>query len=66
MHFIIDGLAEDLQGKEKSQLKELIASLIDKITLDPLTLECCIHYHIATDDSLVMASPRGFEPLLPP
>ena len=66
MHFIIDGLAEDLQGKEKSKLKELIASLVDKIILDPLTVECCIHYPIVVDDSLVMASPRGFEPLLPP
>ena len=57
MCFIIDGLAEDIQGKEKSKLKELIGSLVDKITLDPLTLECCIHYHIAVDDSLSVASP---------
>ena len=66
MHFIIDGLAEDLQEKEKSKLKELIASLVEKITLDPLSLECCIHYKTAVDDSLTMASPGGFEPPLPP
>ena len=57
MCFIIEGLAEDIQGKEKSKLKELIGSLVDKITLDPLTLECCIHYHIVVDDSLSVASP---------
>ena len=62
MHFIIDGLAEDLQGKEKSKLKELIASFVDKITLYQLTLECCIHYHIAVDNSLVWRPQGGSNP----
>jgi len=30
MHFFVDGLAENLQGKEKSKLKELIGSLVEK------------------------------------
>lgn len=41
-------------------MEELIPSLVERIILNPKTLQCEIHY------SVKLASPRGFEPLLPP
>ena len=64
-HLIIH-LADELHEKDKSKLKNLINSMVDRITLDPLTLECRIHYKIAVENGPEMASPGGFEPPLPP
>ena len=63
---LINNLADELHEKDKSKLKNLINSMINRVSLNPLTQECCIHYKIAEDDSLAMASPGGFEPPLPP
>lgn len=49
-----------------AEIKDLIASTIERVTLDPLDLSCRIHYRIVADMWVSMASPRGFEPLLPP
>ncbi len=50
--------------KDAADPKTLLATVVDRITLDPDTLECQIHYRLPK--WLCMASPRGFEPLLPP
>ena len=39
---------------------------VERITLDPTNHECQINYRIGRDLRNKMASPRGFEPLLPP
>ena len=63
-------LAADLDETPRTQWKNLLHILIGKIVLDPKTLHCQIHYRVNThqmqDDTLNSASPRGFEPLLPP
>lgn len=50
--------------KESADPKALLKTVVSRITLDPGTLECQIHYQLPR--WLCMASPRGFEPLLPP
>ena len=50
--------------KESADPKALLKTVVNRITLDPGTLECQIHYQLPR--WLCVASPRGFEPLLPP
>ena len=50
--------------KEAADPKALLKTVVGRITLDPGTLACQIHYQLPR--WLSMASPRGFEPLLPP
>ena len=38
----------------------------EKIVLDPESLDCKICYRIPVEDRNKVASPREFEPLLPP
>ena len=59
---LLVGLCDDLEGQNRDGLKIMLAGLIDKIVLDPATRNCEIHYKISVDS---VASPRGFEPLLP-
>ena len=63
---LLGGISMQINDSSRDRLKNLISTLVEKITLDPATLECQIHYKVAVDCSLSMASPRGFEPLLPP
>ena len=63
---ILKNFTENFRSIPKERWKESIKPLVEHIVLDPETLDCCIHYRIAVDDRLGMASPRGFEPLLPP
>ena len=51
---------------DREPLKEALTGLIDKVTLDPTTLDCQIHYQIGVGRGNKMASPRGVEPLSPP
>ena len=59
------GLAEDIDSFSKESLKEFLSNLIGQVTLDPASHECQIDYRIAVDLRNKVASPRGFEPLLP-
>ena len=61
----LQGLAEDIDSLSKESLKEFLSNLIGQVTLDPVTHECRIDYRIAVDLRNKVASPRGFEPLLP-
>ncbi len=63
---ILKNFTENFRSIPKERWKESIRPLVEHIVLDPETLDCCIHYRIVVDDRLGMASPRGFEPLLPP
>jgi site-specific DNA recombinase len=61
---LLGSLANHLQEVDRESLKVLTAGLLEKVELCPTTLTCRLHYKIATGD--LMASPRGFEPRLPP
>ena len=50
--------------KDAVEPKALLNTVVSRITLDPDTHECQIHYQLPM--WLNVASPRGFEPLLPP
>ena len=67
---VLSTLAADLDETPRAQWKNLLHTLIGKIVLDPKTLHCQIHYRVSAhqvqDDTLDLASPRGFEPLLSP
>ena len=47
-------------------MKEILIKGIEKIVPDPESLDCKIHVRIPVKDRNKVASPRGFEPLLPP
>jgi len=47
-----------------AELRTALASQIDRVELDLVTERCVIHYRLTTGVNL--ASPRGFEPRLPP
>lgn len=58
----LDGFLRDLEAGQKHELKQLIRAIIEKVALDPDTLQARIHYRLAVDARGVsMASPRGFE-----
>ena len=63
---LICSLAEEIETAERPRLKGVVRTLVERVTLNPETLECRVHYCIAVTDRLCMASPRGFEPLSPP
>ena len=50
--------------KEAADPKALLKTVVGRITLDPGTLACQIHYQLPR--WLCVASPGGFEPPLPP
>ena len=54
-----------MDSLNREALKDFLYNLIGQITLDPATHECQIDYRIAVDLRNKVASPRGFEPLLP-
>ena len=66
VHKRLQHLAENLERVDRNSLKDLLNRLCEKILLDPKTLECQIHYSIRADNRISMASPTGFEPVLPP
>ncbi len=62
---ISDSLAEEFS--QSGHIKNLMPKMVERIELDPLTLETVIHYAVrVADERPLVASPRGFEPLLPP
>ncbi len=56
-----------LQSLSAEALRHVLTALVDRIELDPKTdpLEFAIHYRLPITGARV-ASPRGFEPRLPP
>ena len=62
----LEGIASNMAGMEREDLKGLLFVIVDRITLDPVSHESEISYCISADLRNNMASPRGFEPLLPP
>lgn len=63
---LLSGALEQLSNGDRENMKNGLFELMDRVELDPTTLDCCIHYNIRLSGGDKMASPRGFEPLLPP
>jgi hypothetical protein len=61
---ILSGLAGQLEAADRESLKDFLSGLVERIDLTADASQCVIHYRISTGDSV--ASPRGFEPRLPP
>jgi site-specific DNA recombinase len=55
---LLGTIAENLQELNRGHLKEFMATLIERISLDIDTLTCCIHYRIVNTAGDVLASPR--------
>ena len=53
-------VGDDLESVSRSEQKELLRALLDKVRLDPASMECQIRYHITGTHKL--ASPRGIVP----
>lgn len=49
----------EISDAERPRLKGVLQAAVEEITLDPHSLDCRIHYRIAADRTLEMASPRG-------
>lgn len=56
---LLDHLADDLARLEPVQMKDFLRGLIDRVTMDPATLQCRIHYEIPAVSGDKLASPRG-------
>ena len=54
-------LANKLAEIDREATKDVLSTMVDRITLDPVSLDCCIHYQIGVDGRNNVASPRGFE-----
>ena len=54
---LLRAAAEEMHGMEREELKDRLTALIEKIVLDPETLDAQIHYRISARDC--RASPRG-------
>ncbi len=55
--------APSLQGEQRQRVRERLSLLLECISLDPSTRELRLHYRFT---GVKVASPRGFEPRLPP
>ena len=47
----------------RSAMRRKLTSLLDRVTFDPVSRQAVLHYRLT---GVEMASPRGFEPRLPP
>ena len=59
------GIAENMDSLSREALKDFLSNVIGQVTLDPATHECQINYRIGINLGDKVASPRGFESLLP-
>jgi len=62
---LLRGIAENMETLSREALKDFLSNVIGRVTLDPATHECQINYRIGINLGDKVASPRGFEPLLP-
>ena len=57
---MLDALAEDMASLDREHLKDFLRSMLERLTLDPVTRTGEILYRIQS--GVKMASPGGFEP----
>ena len=59
-------LADELQACDREALKDFLATVLERVDLDPEAMSCQLHYRITPPSRNRLASPRGFEPRLLP
>ena len=59
-------LADDMRLYDRAELKDFLTSILDRVELDPHAATVQLCYRIPLHGGVSVASPRGFEPLLPP
>ena len=55
--------AASIKGEQRQRLRERLSRMLERISLEPATRELRLHYRFT---GVKLASPRGFEPRLPP
>jgi site-specific DNA recombinase len=63
---MLANLANELQEYDRGSLKDFLSTVLDRVHLDPEAMSCQLHYRISVPRRNKLASPRGFEPRLPP
>jgi hypothetical protein len=63
---MLSTLADELQACDREALKDFLAAVLERVDLQPDALTCQLHYRISMPSRIKLASPRGFEPRLPP
>jgi hypothetical protein len=66
---LLKDLVNNLQDYQPDQVKNLLHGVLSKITLSRSStgaVSACLDYEIPIETGDKVASPRGFEPLLPP
>ena len=63
---MLRNLANEMCRYDPVELKDFLTSILDRIELDPEASTVQLFYRIPLRSGLSVASPRGFEPLLPP
>ena len=63
---MLDAMAGDMVRLDRDKLKDFLFAICERVTLDAKTLTARIHYKIPLLRRNRVASPRGFEPRLPP
>jgi site-specific DNA recombinase len=56
---VLARLAEGMEGLERMELKTRLRGLLERITVDPRSLTCCLYYAIPAGTGVSVASPRG-------
>jgi DNA invertase Pin-like site-specific DNA recombinase len=61
---VLAGAVADMRCVDRENMKELIASLVERIELEPKTYDCRIHYRIGIRDNLASPRPCAVIPIL--
>lgn len=59
-------IQHSIEALVRAELKDFLGKLIETVILVPTDMTCSIRYKINLSRGDNLASPRGFEPLLPP
>ena len=63
---MLANIADELQACDREALKDFLTTVLDRVELDPNAMTCELYYRISAPSRNKLASPRGFEPRLPP
>ena len=63
---MLDDLSATLAELPLDEQRDVLRGFIEHVEIDPATLEGRICYHFSALSGDKVASPRGFEPRLPP
>ena len=63
---MMKNLADEMAMYDRLQMKDFLASTLDRMDVDPVHSTLQLHYRVSLNRGNNVASPRGFEPLSPP